>query len=354
MKLVVIAALALSSLWAQSYPDGAALVKRSESALRKLPAYAFDDRSVNDTLMSGKTLTIRSDIHLAKASPGKARVEFKSEDDHVIAVSNGESTWIYSEGWHEYTRKSAVSTPDGIMAEMGFEDMMPRFGEARTDIKTIGEEQVTIAGQMHDCWVVEMRVASMELPGRGHGKTSEALTTHWFDKQTGLELQSTFAVKVFVTPDGPSFELREKTVRTAMQIGGRVADSEFVFTPPDGAKEVAKLSMFGGEPNALPDLVGEPAPPFTDPGLKGKFILLDFRTADCAPCRKSADYREPGLEVISIDADEDRNAAILENYHVVAFPTFVLIDRAGKVAAYQIGFDGEAMLRSLLEKSGLR
>jgi thiol-disulfide isomerase/thioredoxin len=139
-----------------------------------------------------------------------------------------------------------------------------------------------------------------------------------------------------------------------MQIGGRVADSEFVFTPPDGAKEVAKLSMFGGEPNALPDLVGEPAPPFTDPGLKGKFILLDFRTADCAPCRKSADYREPGLEVISIDADEDRNAAILENYHVVAFPTFVLIDRAGKVAAYQIGFDGEAMLRSLLEKSGLR
>ena len=45
--------------------------------------------------------------------------------------------------------------------------------------------------------------------------------------------------------------------------------------------------------------------------------------------------------MISMNADEDRNASILEDYHVVAFPTFVLIDRAGKVAAYQIGFDGE-------------
>jgi hypothetical protein len=60
------------------------------------------------------------------------------------------------------------------------------------------------------------------------------------------------------------------------------------------------------------------------------------------------------VAVISIDADEDRNAAILEDYHVVAFPTFVLIDRAGKVAAYQIGYEGEETLRSLLEKSGLR
>ena len=55
-----------------------------------------------------------------------------------------------------------------------------------------------------------------------------------------------------------------------------------------------------------------------------------------------------------MNADEDRNASILEDYHVVAFPTFVLIDRAGKVAAYQIGYEGEETLRSLLEKSGLR
>jgi hypothetical protein len=199
-----------------------------------------------------------------------------------------------------------------------------------------------------------MRLASMELPGRGHGKTSEALATQWFDKQTGLELQSTLSVKVLVAADGPSFEIREKTVRRTMQIGGPVADSEFAFTPPEGAKEVARLSMFGGKTNALPDLVGEPAPPFANPGMKGKFVLLEFRVDGCAPCLKSAGYREPGLAVIPINADEDRNAAILEDYHVVAFPTFVLIDRAAKVAAYQVGFDGEETLRSLLEKSGLR
>ena len=45
----------------------------------------FDDRSVYNTLMLGKTLTTRNDIHMTKASPGKAHVEVKNEDDHVIA-----------------------------------------------------------------------------------------------------------------------------------------------------------------------------------------------------------------------------------------------------------------------------
>ena len=55
MRLAALAALTLSSLCAEPYPDGAALVKPSESALRRLPGYVFDDRSVNDTLMLGKT-----------------------------------------------------------------------------------------------------------------------------------------------------------------------------------------------------------------------------------------------------------------------------------------------------------
>src|ERR1035441_4134258 len=83
MRLAALAALTLSSLCAEPYPDGAALVKPSESALRRLPGYVFDDRSVNNTLMLGKTFTTRNDIHMAKASPGKAHVEVKNEDDRL-------------------------------------------------------------------------------------------------------------------------------------------------------------------------------------------------------------------------------------------------------------------------------
>jgi hypothetical protein len=72
-----------------------------------------------------------------------------------------------------------------------------------------------------------------------------------------------------------------------MQIGGPVADSEFVFTPPDGAKEVARLSMFGGKANALPDLVGKPAPPFANPGVSGQLgsPRLPDRRRDLDECR---------------------------------------------------------------------
>jgi len=36
-----------------------------------------------------------------------------------------------------------------------------------------------------------------------------------------------------------------------------------------------------------------------------------------------------------MNADEDRNASILEDYHVVAFPTFVLIDREFSVGLHK-------------------
>jgi hypothetical protein len=46
-------------------------------------------------------------------------------------------------------------------------------------------------------------------------------------------------------------------------------------------------------------------------------------------------------------------SGILEAYKVSAYPTFVLIGRDGKVAAEEIGFGGEQVLRAMLPKAGL-
>jgi thiol-disulfide isomerase/thioredoxin/outer membrane lipoprotein-sorting protein len=390
MRLIVLAALTLSSLCAQQFPEGAALVRQSESAQKKLRSFRFQDESTTRTLLEGHTLNDKSEISMAMLSPGKARFELKSQDDDLLAVSNGESTWIYSAGWHEYTRRSAVSGPDEIMAELGVDDMMPHFGDVPITAKTIGEERVTIDGQTYDCWVVEMHVAPMDLPGKGGGKVTDGVMTHWFDKKLGIDLQSTFSSKLLI-PGGPTVEMHQKTQRKTMQIDGPIDDSLFVFTPPAGAKEVQKLSMFGGQRSALPDLVGKAAPDFTVEtvdgkpyslsALKGKAVLLDFWTTWCGPCRNAMpsvehvaqDYKE-GLVVLAVNAGEERDAVqaflkktpmaypavlsgetgILKDYQVNAYPTFVLIGSDGKIAAYEMGFSGDEMLRGMLEKAGLK
>jgi len=391
MRLIVLTALALSSLCAQQYPDGAALVKQSEAALKKLHSFRVEDVSTTRTLLEGHTLTDRAGISIAMLSPGQARFELKSQDDDVLAVSNGDSTWIYSSGWHEYTRRSAASGPDEIMAELGMDDMMPHFGDVPMTAKTVGEEAVTIGGQKYDCWVVEMHLPPMDLPGKGKGKVTDGVMTHCFDKKLGIALQSTLDSKLSI-PGGPTIEMHQKTVRKTMQIDGPIDDALFVFTSPAGAKEVEKLSMFGGQRSAMPDIVGKAAPdftvetadgkPYSMAAVKGKPVLLDFWATWCAPCRKamppveqiSRDYKEQGLIVLSVDAGEDRDTVqaflkktplpypallsgeseILKDYQVTAYPTFVLVGSDGRIAACEMGFGGGEMLRAMLEKVGLK
>jgi thiol-disulfide isomerase/thioredoxin len=271
--------------------------------------------------------------------------------------------------------------------------MVPKMADLHLTQKTTGEENITIDGQKHDCWVVQTDIGDMQLPGVAKGQISDGKIITWIDKKLGIDLQSEVSMKVSL-PGGISTETHIKTVKKDLQIDGPVADSVFAFTPPEGAKEVEKLSLFGAMATLgkTPDLVGQAAPEFALRGvdgksyslaaLKGQPVLLDFWATWCGPCRKAMpsvekafqEYKDQGLMVLGVDGAEEPalveeflkktpmtypavlsgDSTILKDYQVTAFPTFVLIDRDGKVAAYEAGFGGDEMLHHMLEKAGLK
>jgi len=110
-------------------------------------------------------------------------------------------------------------------------------------------------------------------------------------------------------------------------------------------------------------------------------ILASLGPVWCGPCRKATpsvekvfqQYKDQGLIVLGVDGGEERAAVadflkktpmaypavlssestVLKDYQVKAFPSFVLIDADGKIAAYEVGFGGDGMLAGMLEKVGL-
>src|ERR1041384_3248418 len=161
MRVLLLTAISLCALEAQTFPDGSALLKRSTEALQSYQSYELTQ--VTTTEPMSMTMT----MHMQSAKPGKMRMEMTMMGLGFTMVSDGRNSWMHSAATKSYMKLPSESDIDvnGLTAMLGVE--MPS-GEA----KLIRTEAIEVDGVSHDCWVVQ---------------TSDRSTTYWIDKVQGLQ-----------------------------------------------------------------------------------------------------------------------------------------------------------------------
>jgi thiol-disulfide isomerase/thioredoxin len=119
----------------------------------------------------------------------------------------------------------------------------------------------------------------------------------------------------------------------------------------------------------------------TNDSLQGKTVLVQFWTTWCPQCRRDQSpvdsitraFEDKGLVVLAVDVNESKNTVtkyLKQNprscqivlakdtdlaalYHKSGYPTYVLIDRNGRIAGTKKGVLGEDGLRNLLNRAGI-
>ena len=388
MKTIAIAGLFALVAGAQTTPDARALLKQTEEARRQYKTYAIEQRTVVD--MNGPShARLEMAVKMSVSLPGKMRVESTSQFGDSIIVSDGENTWMYAGLLKQYRKMPAASSPEALV-----KSMVPAMGDVMDQLKSkdpylsaklTGEEALEVAGTKLDCYVVEATLDKMALPGSM--TLSGGTLKMWIDKASKTMLKQTFT-GFMQGPATKPMEMNMAMTVTSQKLNEPIPDSVFVFTPPEGAKEIADF----GPPApglSLADLRGQAAADFklksldgkeySLQGLRGKAVLLDFWATWCAPCRKDLpmfeklhqEFKTKGLVLLGLNVGEEKDVVVKflqtarlsypialtsgetqQSYSVSAFPTVVLIDRQGKIVVYHVGSGSEAELREGLAKLG--
>ncbi len=243
---LVLGLLAASQVFAQTYPDAAALLAGREAALERYRSYEL----TADTTMFQFPMTVT----LQAVNPGKKRMEIRAAGlVSTVLISDRESSWMYMPLTKEYSKTSA-SDPEiqGMFSSMGFG--VPDEAALAGSAKVLRSESLYVDGQQRDCWVIESRQDKIE-------KLTDVVFDAWIEKATGIQLKTSFSAKTPATNAAPAQETRSVTTIRSIKFNADLPDSLFTFTPPEGAKDISdKLASTTIPEGTAPDAPAEPKP----------------------------------------------------------------------------------------------
>jgi thiol-disulfide isomerase/thioredoxin len=382
VRFVRLTAILFAALSAGAENPASALWNELKAKREKLASLHQEFNVSQTSRTSSSSQAVQRRILLDMA-PGQWREASVSGSGARIRIFDGKELFTMEEHGDEYVRtKRQLKDEDPAPSPYGLGD--PDWSKA----VEVRRRPCGLAGNDHVCVVMRAPLRHWTRPGTGghFSKLVDGTTQVVLDIETGLAISSSTAQLI----DNGRRTYQLDTVCTLERMKyGSPADAT-LFKLPDGLNEVKELSKWNAA-KIKKQLVGQPAPelaltdlrgkPLTVSDFKGKTVLLDFWTTWCGPCRADGPaldklylkYGDKDLMIVGISVSEERDivekflkehphsypiALTTENemplpYQVGAFPTYIVINRDGTVAAAVEGDKGFGELRKLLKKAGL-
>lgn len=381
-------------------PDAASLIAKVDENYKNLKSFHIETeyqvRSDNEI----STTLSRRWSSLIMESPTKLRFYGVEPYGSYQVISDGQTLWRVANHLRLYMtsplKGAVLEARDG--GREGSEAinqlrMVSRSLSSRskrlTSAEYLPDETILDSGNPVECKVVR---ANYEL----YPFQMKTERTFWIDPQRLLVLRESAKYEGTIGPMRP-YQMNYTSQSYAyrhLHLGSLPAEQSFKFDPPANFFQVDKLDVETSLNYSL-DMVGKPAPELsaiTSEGrqtslseYKGKVVLLDFWATWCAPCvaqmpsiaKLYEKTKDQDMVLLGINDDEaidtardflNRNGykwtnlfrantgSTRGNFKVSAIPTLILIDREGKVQAYEVGSgpETEEKIRAALIKQGLK
>jgi thiol-disulfide isomerase/thioredoxin/outer membrane lipoprotein-sorting protein len=323
-----------------------ALLQQVAEAYRRLSAARFEITRTIDRRLEKSEIRNVSQETIYFQAPDKLRVEAKGAGEPSVAIDDGQTAWTVFPAANEYR-----SIPQGKGTAL-----FPYLGSYALLDRIRGVTTIAGRGILDgvDCTVIQIDL------GRN------VIQKLWVDNITHLVRKDV---------SGQGSQTRE-SVFHSIETDSKIPSDLFVFDPASTkAQNRTQLSREAPE-----TLKGKTAPDFSLvdldgrevhlSDLRGKPVLLDFWATWCGYCREalpSIELMHRGLEakgllVFGVDSEEpeiaraylakngytlrslvDRKEEAVKGYRLEGWPTTILIDREGKVAYYESGFEPEKL-----------
>ncbi|MBN2320947.1 MAG: redoxin domain-containing protein [Acidobacteria bacterium] len=373
--------------------DGRQWIDRVAQAYGELQSYRFEGATKSKIYGFSNTSKTTPFVRYGKPKENKFRYQTGIGRSVCVIASDGMTTTACLGDNLQYAQKNSSDIATDIAAFFknaagaylgsalpgDYSVLGPKI--SRTVI--LGREKVRLKSTRVDCIVVEAEIIP-ETPSL-HTQT---IRTLWIDPDSSVVLRDIRHFQA-TSPKGKVFiDSTEEMRVSSYRINEEIEDSVFQFTPPRNAylSEALDLSypdsgLAIGPPTdtlQLSDLDGRS---YTFEEMKGQIALLDFWATWCVPCRKEMQslekihqrFKDRGLIIFGVNRESgqvqsdflkkkpftypmllDQNGDLTRRFNAVNLPTLVLIDRQGRIAAWEQGLLKEEELEGLLKPLGIQ